>query len=72
MSYWAPDVIHLGDRYLLYYSVSSFGKMTLGNRARNYPTLDPADAAYHWTDHGIVVQSREGGDFNTIEHVSVN
>src|SRR6202007_1255667 len=28
MSYWAPDVIHLGDRYLLYYSVSSFGKMT--------------------------------------------
>ena len=27
MSYWAPDVIHLGDRYLLYYSVSSFGKI---------------------------------------------
>src|SRR4051794_17075668 len=24
MSYWAPDIIHLGDRYLLYYSVSSF------------------------------------------------
>src|ERR1700722_2892037 len=28
MSYWAPDFIHLGDQYLLYYSVSSFGKIT--------------------------------------------
>src|SRR5689334_18926939 len=28
MNYWAPDLIHLGDRYLLYYSVSSFGKIT--------------------------------------------
>src|ERR1041385_8330248 len=28
MVYWAPDVMKVGDRYLLYYSVSSFGKMT--------------------------------------------
>jgi arabinan endo-1,5-alpha-L-arabinosidase len=67
MNYWAPDVIHVGDRYLLYYSVSSFGKITSAIGLATTPTLDPADPAYHWTDHGIVVQSREGGDFNTID-----
>jgi arabinan endo-1,5-alpha-L-arabinosidase len=67
MSYWAPDVIHLGDRYLLYYSFSSFGKMTSAIGLATTPTLDPNDPAYRWTDLGIVVQSREGGDFNTID-----
>jgi arabinan endo-1,5-alpha-L-arabinosidase len=67
MSYWAPDVIHLGNRYLLYYAVSSFGKITSAIGLATTPTLDPADPAYHWTDHGIVVQSREGGDFNAID-----
>lgn len=67
MNYWAPDVIHLGDRYLLYYSVSSLGKMTSAIGLATTPTLDPTDPAYHWTDHGIVVQSKEGGDFNTID-----
>jgi arabinan endo-1,5-alpha-L-arabinosidase len=67
MNYWAPDVIHLGDRYLLYYAVSSFGKITSAIGLATTPTLDPADANYHWTDHGIVVQSGEGGDFNAID-----
>jgi len=67
MSYWAPDVIHLGDQYLLYYSVSSFGKMTSAIGLATTLTLDPADPRYKWTDHGIVMQSREGGDFNTID-----
>jgi arabinan endo-1,5-alpha-L-arabinosidase len=67
MNYWAPDVIHLGDQYLLYYSVSSFGKMTSAIALATTPTLDPADPNYHWTDHGIVVQSHDGGDFNTID-----
>lgn len=67
MNYWAPDVIHLGDRYLLYYAVSSFGKITSAIGLATTPTLDPADAGYHWTDHGVVVQSLEGGDFNAID-----
>src|SRR6516165_10435672 len=41
MTYWAPDVIHLGDRYLLYYSVSSFGKITSAIALATTPTLDP-------------------------------
>jgi arabinan endo-1,5-alpha-L-arabinosidase len=67
MSYWAPDVMHVGDRYLLYYSVSSMGKMDSAIGLATTPTLDPNDPAYKWTDHGIVVQSREGGDYNTID-----
>ena len=67
MSYWAPDIIRAGGQYLLYYSVSSFGKMTSAIGLATTPTLDPGDPAYHWTDHGIVVQSRDGGDFNTID-----
>src|SRR3954447_17590177 len=67
MIYWAPDITHLGDRYLLYYSVSSFGKITSAIGLATTPTLDPNDPAYKWTDHGIVIQSREGGDFNAID-----
>jgi len=66
MNYWAPDVIHLGDQYLST-TPSPASENNLGERARYHPTLDPADPAHHWTDHGIVVQSREGGDFNTID-----
>jgi arabinan endo-1,5-alpha-L-arabinosidase len=65
--YWAPDVMHVGDQYLLYYSVSTMGKMTSAIGLATTPTLDPADPAYHWTDRGIVVQSHEGGDYNTID-----
>jgi arabinan endo-1,5-alpha-L-arabinosidase len=67
MNYWAPDIIHLGDQYLLYYAVSSFGKITSAIGLATTPTLDPADPAYHWTDRGIVIQSHEGGDFNAID-----
>jgi arabinan endo-1,5-alpha-L-arabinosidase len=70
MSYWAPDVIKVGDRYLLYYSVSSMGKMTSAIGLATNPTLDPSDPAYKWTDQGIVVQTQEGqvGDaYNAID-----
>jgi len=67
MNYWAPDVIHLGDQYLLYYAVSTFGKITSAIGLATNPTLDPVDPAYHWTDRGVVVQSREGGDFNALD-----
>jgi len=60
MSYWAPDIIKVGERYLLYYSVSSMGKMTSAIGLATNPTLDPSDPAYKWTDQGIVVQTREG------------
>jgi len=60
MVYWAPDIIKLGDRYLLYYSVSSFGKMTSAIGLATNRTLDPGDPAYHWTDEGFVVRTQQG------------
>ena len=67
MYYWAPDVIRLGDRYLLYYAVSSFGKNRSAIGLATNPTLDPADPAFRWTDQGIVVQSTNTDNFNTID-----
>lgn len=70
MSYWAPDVMKVGDRYLLYYSVSSMGKMTSAIGLATTPTLDPKDPAYRWTDEGVVVRTQEGqkGDaYNAID-----
>ncbi|RYD40247.1 MAG: hypothetical protein EOP83_35550, partial [Verrucomicrobiaceae bacterium] len=65
--YWAPDLMKVGGQYLLYYSVSSFGAMHSSIGVATNPTLDPKDPAFKWTDHGPVVQSRQGGDFNTID-----
>lgn len=67
MQYWAPDIIKLGDRYLLYYSVSSFGKMTSAIGLTTNPTLDPDDPAYHWTDQGFVVRTQDGDGYNAID-----
>jgi arabinan endo-1,5-alpha-L-arabinosidase len=65
--FWAPDVIHLGDRYLLYYAVSTFGKRVSAIGLATNPTLDPNDSKYHWTDCGSVIQSADTNNFNTID-----
>lgn len=65
--FWAPDVIHLGNRYLLYYSVSTFGKKISAIGLATNPTLDPDDPAFHWTDQGEVIRSTSTNDFNTID-----
>ncbi len=70
MSYWAPDIMKVGDRYCLYYSVSSFGKMTSAIGLATTPTLDPNDPTYHWTDQGMVVRTQEkqpGDAYNAID-----
>lgn len=65
--FWAPDVIHLGDRYLVYFSYSAFGKNTSAIALATSPTLDPCDPQYKWTEQGIVIQSDPNDDFNTID-----
>jgi len=67
LSYWAPDIMKVGDRYLLYYSVSSFGKMTSAIGLATNPTLDPNDPAYRWTEEGVVVRTQEGDNHNAID-----
>ena len=67
MHFWAPDVIQLDDRYLLYYSVSTFGKNRSAIGLATNPTLDPQDPRFHWTDEGIVVQSADTNNYNAID-----
>jgi len=67
LSCWAPDIIQLGDRYLLYYSVSTMGKMTSAIGLATNPTLDPNDPAFHWTDQGVVVRTQDGAGHNAID-----
>ena len=66
-SFWAPDVMRVGDRYLLYYSVSTFGKKISAIGLVTNPTLDPNDPAFKWTDEGEVIRSTGTNDFNTID-----
>ena len=65
--FWAPDVIRVGNRYLLYYSISSFGSNTSAIALASTPTLNPAANDFEWTDHGIVVQTKRGDDYNAID-----
>ncbi|HTR41596.1 MAG TPA: arabinan endo-1,5-alpha-L-arabinosidase [Pseudomonadales bacterium] len=67
MRYWAPDVIHIGDRYLLYYAVSVFGKKTSAIGLVTNPTLNPDDPKYHWTDEGMVIRTETTNNFNAID-----
>ena len=65
--FWAPDVIHHGGRYLLYYSVSAFGKQTSAIALATNVTLDPEDLGYTWKDEGMVIRSDETVDYNAID-----
>lgn len=65
--FWAPDVMRLGDHYLLYYAVSTFGKKVSAIGLATNPTLDPDDPGFAWTDQGEVIRSTNTNDFNTID-----
>ncbi len=65
--YWAPDVIELNGRFLLYYSVSTFGKRVSAIGLATNTTLDPADPGYKWVDQGPVIESTNADNFNTID-----
>ncbi len=65
--YWAPELIRHGDRYLLYYSVSEFGKNTSAIALATSANLNPVADGHVWTDRGIVIRSGRGDDFNAID-----
>ena len=64
---WAPDIIRINNRYLLYYSVSSWGKNTSAIGLAFSPSLDWNDSKYGWTDAGMVVQTGPKNDYNAID-----
>jgi arabinan endo-1,5-alpha-L-arabinosidase len=65
--FWAPDVMHVGRRYLLYYAVSTWGKNTSAIGLAVNSTLDPADRYYAWADGGPVIQTTARDDCNAID-----
>src|SRR3954470_5835340 len=64
---WAPDISRVGERYLLYYAVSTFGSNQSVIGLATNTTLDPAGPGFQWVDQGLVVRSRLHDKFNTID-----
>jgi arabinan endo-1,5-alpha-L-arabinosidase len=65
---WAPDVAYIGGRYVLFYSVSQFGKNTSCIGLASTSSLHPGAPDDAWTDHGPVICSEPGqDDWNAID-----
>lgn len=62
----APDVIHLGGRYYLYYAVSR-GQPRAEIRMTSNKTLDPKSPQYKWEDTVVVASSDGNEDCNAID-----
>ncbi len=63
---WAPDIIHVGDKYFLYYAApGTQPKAAVGLLVGR--TLDPASPSYKWEDGGPVVWSDGVEDSNAID-----
>jgi arabinan endo-1,5-alpha-L-arabinosidase len=63
---WAPDVIHVGDKYFVYYSApGTQPKAAIGLLIGR--TLDPESPDYKWEDGGPVVWSDGVEDSNAID-----
>jgi arabinan endo-1,5-alpha-L-arabinosidase len=67
MDVWAPDVTFLNGEYYIYYAVSTWGSSQSAIGLITSPTLSPTDPNYHWTDHGVVINSVKGEKLNTID-----
>lgn len=65
--YWAPDVIRVGDRYYLYYSVSTWGSRQSGIGLAVGRTLDPESPDHGWRDVGPVVRTTPQDNYNAID-----
>lgn len=60
---WAPDISYHGGKYLMYYSVSSFGSQNSAIGLATSTTGQPGS----WTDQGIVYTSSSSTDYNAID-----
>lgn len=65
---WAPDIARFGDRFYLFYSVSTFGTNDSSIGVASSKTLDRDAPDYGWTDHGELIRSSPGqADWNAID-----
>lgn len=64
---WAPDVMYANGEWRIYYAVSHWNSFVSAVALVTNPTLDPDDAAYKWTDRGVVVRSDGVENLNAID-----
>ena len=65
--FWAPDIIRVDGKFLLYYAASTWQKPVSVIGLATSPTLDPAATNYLWKDCGPVIASTNGYGFNAID-----
>ncbi len=64
---WAPDISLFNGEYHLYYAASTLGSQHSGIGLATNATLDERRPDYRWVDHGLVITSKKGDDFNAID-----
>lgn len=64
---WAPDILRIKDRWMVYYSVSSFGSNESAIGLVTGKSLDPSSKEFGWKDEGWVIRSRKSDRFNAID-----
>lgn len=67
LGYWAPDIIYHNGKYMLFFSVSSFGVNTSAIGVTTNKTLDPEDPDYKWSEAKLVIKSDPAWNFNAID-----
>ena len=60
--FWAPDIVKIGDKLMLYYSLSTWGD---ANPGIGVASADSPEGP--WTDHGKLFTSQEIGVENSID-----
>ena len=65
--FWAPDVVQVPGRYLLYYSVSTWGSRdsAIGLATASAPASGSTNL--NWQDRGCVLRSTARDEFNAID-----
>ncbi len=64
---WAPDISYVQGKFLLYYSVSTFGSNQSVIGLITNQTLNPGSPNYRWMDEGLVIRSTREDDWNAID-----
>ena len=67
LNVWAPSISQRGGTVNLYYCVSSFGHNTSAIGLMTNTAFDPKQPGEGWKDQGLVLQSKDGDDFNAID-----
>ena len=64
---WAPDISFFNGTYHLYYAISQFGRNRSVIGLATSKSLDPKSPDFGWTDHGLVMETHQGDDWNAID-----